>query len=111
MGSRKRSRSDAIAAPVQQSTEEPGLLQQIRSSWEFASLMQYIAIFGKIMKIDEDFEIEVSRRGNSAFYPVRTSHLMAHGKNRCFGVFGALFIYWAGWLTLYSFFFLFDLGS
>ncbi|KAJ5564831.1 hypothetical protein N7513_001073 [Penicillium frequentans] len=58
MGSRKRSRSDAIAAPVQQPTEEPGLLQQIRNSWEFASLMQYIAIFGKIMKIDEDFEIE-----------------------------------------------------
>lgn len=61
MGSRKRSRSDAIVAPVQQPTEEPGLLQQIRNSWEFASLMQYIAIFGKIMKIDEDFEIEVSR--------------------------------------------------
>lgn len=83
MGSRKRSRSDAIAAPVQQPTEEPGLLQQIRNSWEFASLMQYIAIFGKIMKIDEDFEIEVSRHWNYAFCPVRVSHSMAHEGNRC----------------------------
>ncbi|KAJ5929440.1 hypothetical protein N7454_006390 [Penicillium verhagenii] len=58
MGTRKRSRSEAIVAPVQQPKEEPGLLQQIRNSWEFANLMQYIAMFGKIMKIDEDFEIE-----------------------------------------------------
>ncbi|KAJ5149698.1 hypothetical protein N7448_001276 [Penicillium atrosanguineum] len=58
MGSRKRSRSDAVAATEQQTPEEPGLLQRIRSSWEFASLMQYIAIFGKVMKIDEEFEIE-----------------------------------------------------
>jgi hypothetical protein len=59
MGSRKRSRSDAVAATEQQTPEEPGLLQRIRNSWEFASLMQYIAIFGKVMKIDEEFEIEV----------------------------------------------------
>lgn len=59
MVSRKRSRSDAVAAPEQQQPEEPGLLQRIRSSWEFASLMQYIHIFGKVMKIDEEFEIEV----------------------------------------------------
>lgn len=58
MGPRKRSRSEAVAATEQQ-PEEPGLLQRIRSSWEFASLMQYIAMFGKVMKIDEDFEIEV----------------------------------------------------
>lgn len=56
MGTRKRSRSEAAAVPE---NEEPGLLQQIRSFWEFASLMQFIAIFGKVMKIDDDFEIEV----------------------------------------------------
>ncbi|KAL5332176.1 hypothetical protein BJX70DRAFT_404884 [Aspergillus crustosus] len=38
--------------------EEPGLLSQLRDCWEFANLMQYIAIFGKIMKIDEDFGID-----------------------------------------------------
>lgn len=60
MVSRKRSRSDAVAVPEQQQqSEEPGLLQRIRSSWEFASLMQYIHIFGKVMKIDEEFEVEV----------------------------------------------------
>ncbi|KAJ5595360.1 uncharacterized protein N7459_001568 [Penicillium hispanicum] len=58
MGARKRSRSEAIAAPEQQPSEEPGLLQRIRNSWEFACLMQYIALFGKVMKIDEEFEIE-----------------------------------------------------
>ncbi|KAJ5086614.1 hypothetical protein NUU61_007921 [Penicillium alfredii] len=58
MGSRKRTRSEAVAVPEQPLPEEPGLLQRIRSSWEFASLMQYIAIFGPVMKIDEEFEIE-----------------------------------------------------
>lgn len=61
MVSRKRTRSDAVAAAEQQ-PEEPGLLQRIRNSWEFASLMQYIQIFGKVMKIDEEFEIEVCLR-------------------------------------------------
>lgn len=59
MVSRKRTRSEVDAAP-EQPPEEPGLLQQLRNCWEFASLMQYIAIFGKVMKIDEDFGIEVS---------------------------------------------------
>ena len=59
MGARKRSRSEALAAPEQQLSEEPRLLQRIRNSWEFACVMQYIALFGKLMKIDEDFEIEV----------------------------------------------------
>lgn len=60
MVSRKRARSEVDAAP-EQPLEEPGLLQQLRNCWEFASLMQYITIFGKLMKIDEDFGIEVSR--------------------------------------------------
>lgn len=61
MVSRKRSRSDAVATTaIEQQPEEPSLLHRIRNSWEFASLMQYINIFGKVMKIDEDFEIEVN---------------------------------------------------
>lgn len=58
MVSRKRTRSE-VDAPTEQPREEPGLLTQLRNSWEFANLMQYIAIFGKPMKIDEDFGIEV----------------------------------------------------
>ncbi|CAK43880.1 hypothetical protein CBS115989_10265 [Aspergillus niger] len=57
MVSRKRTRSEVDTAP-EQPPEEPGLLQKLRNCWEFASLMQYIAIFGKVMKIDEDFGIE-----------------------------------------------------
>lgn len=45
--------------PEQEAPEQPGLLSQLRSSWAFASLMQYIAIFGQVMKIDEEFGIEV----------------------------------------------------
>ncbi|KKA20798.1 DNA-directed RNA polymerase [Rasamsonia emersonii CBS 393.64] len=44
-------------APEQQS-KEPSLLERLRNCWEFASLMQYIFTFGKVVKIDEDFGIE-----------------------------------------------------
>ncbi|GAQ08364.1 hypothetical protein ALT_5685 [Aspergillus lentulus] len=57
MVSRKRTRSEVDAAPEQPS-EENGFLNRLRNSWEFANLMQYIAIFGKVMKIDEDFGID-----------------------------------------------------
>jgi DNA-directed RNA polymerase len=59
MVSRKRTRSEVDAAPEQPS-EENGLLNRLRNCWEFANLMQYIAIFGKVIKIDEDFGIDVS---------------------------------------------------
>lgn len=35
------------------------LIEKIRNMWEFASVMQFIFIFGKAVKIDEDFDIEV----------------------------------------------------
>lgn len=38
---------------------ESPLLQRIRNTWEFSNLMQFIFIFGKAVKIDEDFSIEV----------------------------------------------------
>ena len=50
--------------------EKQEMLTQLRSMWEFASLMQYIFMFGHVVKIDDDFDIEVnspwrhgSRRG------------------------------------------------
>lgn len=58
MVSRKRAHSEMEAEPVKKE-EDQGLLQQIRNCWEFSSLMQYIFFFGKVMKIDEDFGIEV----------------------------------------------------
>ena len=34
-------------------------LTKLRNMWEFASLMQYIYLFGHVVKIDIDFDIEV----------------------------------------------------
>jgi len=36
-------------------------LERLRNMWEFASLMQYIFLFGQVVKIGNDFDIEVRR--------------------------------------------------
>lgn len=63
MVTRKRARSDvadAAQSPAPAEPEEqPGLLHRLRNCWEFANLMQFITMFGRLMKIDEDFEIDV----------------------------------------------------
>ena len=38
---------------------ELSLIQRIRNTWEFSNLMQFIFIFGKAVKIDDDFNIDV----------------------------------------------------
>lgn len=40
-------------------TVELSLLQRIRNCWEFSNLMQFVFIFGRAVKIDEDFSIDV----------------------------------------------------
>ena len=47
------------ASEATQDKQEPSMLQQIRNMWEFAAVMQYIFMFGKAVRIDEDFDIEV----------------------------------------------------
>ncbi len=37
---------------------------KLRNMWEFAALMQYIFMFGGVVKIDEKFEIEVRTVGS-----------------------------------------------
>ena len=56
---RKRTRDEMEASEQEQAKEEPSLLHRIRNMWEFASVMQYIFMFGKVIKIDDDFDIEV----------------------------------------------------
>ena len=56
MASRKRGRAEMEAV---EPTKAPSLLSQLRNMWEFANIMQFIFIFGKALKIDEDFDIEV----------------------------------------------------
>jgi hypothetical protein len=59
MASRKRAREEVEENDVGQSLKKPGLLERLRNMWEFANLMQFIYFFGKAVKIDDDFDIEV----------------------------------------------------
>lgn len=59
MGSRKRGRDEMESS---EPAPEQNLLDRIRSTWEFANIMQYIFIFGKAVKINEDLTIEVYYR-------------------------------------------------
>jgi cytochrome c oxidase assembly factor CtaG len=56
---RKRSHSEMATSEPPQVQKEQSTLHKIRNMWEFASVMQYIYIFGKVVKVDEDFDIEV----------------------------------------------------
>ena len=56
MPPRKRGRDEMEAS---EPPKEMSLLERIRNMWEFASIMQFIFMFGKVVKIDEDFDIEV----------------------------------------------------
>lgn len=58
MSSRKRSLREANITPAQQSQEE-SLIQNLRNSFYFANLYQWICIFGKVVKIDDNLDIEV----------------------------------------------------
>ncbi|KAL8693486.1 MAG: hypothetical protein Q9224_003743 [Gallowayella concinna] len=55
MTSRKRGRAEMESS---EPAVESSFLQRIRSTWEFSNLMQFIFIFGKAVKIDEDFTID-----------------------------------------------------
>ncbi|KAI4128743.1 MAG: hypothetical protein LQ338_002586 [Usnochroma carphineum] len=55
MSSRKRGRAEMESS---EPTVELSLLQRIRNCWEFSNLMQFVFIFGRAVKIDEDFSID-----------------------------------------------------
>ena len=59
MPARKRAREEVEAADVPPVQPKDPLLAKLRNTWEFANLMQYIFLFGKAVRIDEDFGIEV----------------------------------------------------
>jgi hypothetical protein len=58
MGPRNLKRSHTEMEYSEPARDIP-LIEKIRNMWEFASVMQFIFIFGKAVKIDEDFDIEV----------------------------------------------------
>ena len=58
----KRSAAEAqldVPTEPEMAPETAQTLKDLRNMWEFASLMQYIFLFGNVVKIDEDFDIEV----------------------------------------------------
>lgn len=63
MPARKRGRqeadldSSAVAAPAPKVNDT---LTRLRNMWEFAAFMQYLFLFGKVVKVDEDFDMDVS---------------------------------------------------
>ena len=67
MVSRKRQRDEMESL---EPTPELSMLDKLRNTWELANLMQYIYIFGKAVKIDEDLTIEVLFPNPVTFYPM-----------------------------------------
>jgi hypothetical protein len=62
VSSRKRGRQEMESAEAPAPPpKEPGLLERLRNMWQFANLAQWIFLFGKVVKIDEDLDIEVCR--------------------------------------------------
>jgi hypothetical protein len=57
VSSRKRGRQEMEAV---EPPKERSLLDRIRNMWEFANLAQWIFIFGRAVKIDENLDVEVS---------------------------------------------------
>lgn len=45
--------------PPAQVPQEASLISKIRNMWEFASVNQFMHTFGKAVKLDNDFDIEV----------------------------------------------------
>jgi hypothetical protein len=47
--------------------KERSLLGRIRNMWEFANLAQWIFIFGRAVKIDENLDVEVSLSASAVY--------------------------------------------
>lgn len=58
MPARKRARQE-VEQDEHPPPQEPTKLEKLRNTWEFASLTQYIYIFGSVVKIDEDIDVDV----------------------------------------------------
>lgn len=64
MPARKRGRQEAeldnslVAVPEEPAVSET--LLRLRNMWQFAAFMQYLFLFGKVVKVDENFDMDVS---------------------------------------------------
>jgi len=55
---RKRALNEADSDHVQP-PKEPSMLHRIRNMWQFANLVQFILLFGKALKLDDNLDIDV----------------------------------------------------
>lgn len=63
MPARKRGRQEAEldnSVVAMEETKENETLTALRNMWQFAAFMQYLFLFGKVVKVDEDFDMDVS---------------------------------------------------
>lgn len=65
---RKRGRQEMEAV---EPSKELSLLDRIRNMWEFANLAQWIFIFGRAVKIDENLDIEVGLSPSARYTSAR----------------------------------------
>lgn len=65
---RKRTHDEMAASEPPQVLVEQSMIQKLRNMWEFACVMQFIYMFGKVVKIDEDFDIEVRNDPSADLY-------------------------------------------
>lgn len=56
MPARKRGREEMEEPSAPQPN---GLLSRLRNTWYFANVFQFIQLFGAVLKVDENFDIEV----------------------------------------------------
>lgn len=63
MPAHKRGRQEAEldnSVVAMEETKENETLTALRNMWQFAAFMQYLFLFGKVVKVDEDFDMDVS---------------------------------------------------
>jgi hypothetical protein len=68
---REEAELDIFLEPEVQPPQDVETLTKLRNMWEFASLMQYIFLFGQAVKIDDDLDIEV----HSLHHPSITQYM------------------------------------
>ena len=57
---RKRSLRE-LSSDDNHAQTQPTMLHRIRNMWQFANLFQFILLFGRALKLDDNLDIEVRR--------------------------------------------------
>lgn len=58
--------------------KQPSTLHRIRNMWQFANLFQFIFLFGKALKLDDNLDIEVCRAPFSCDFGINATSMGQH---------------------------------